>query len=197
MCFSQSGKALYDHNLYRASWHIGLSAASYAADPGSNPSAGKLTFVWLSDADVQGSKNDCGKIERIVEMLECRLRLTTSQRHVMTMKHESMKHCRNSPIESRIIHKSCIGPGLGQKATSGSSQLKRKDYNMYTYTYTYFTCLFINNHFLGQTLVHRSRRKDLSLNLIKSKCRAKNVSMLGSCSDLSVTYIDGSCAIVM
>ena len=49
-----------------------------------------------------------------------------------------MIHCRNSPIESRIIHKSRIGPGLGQKATSGSSWLKRKDYNMYTYTtYTY------------------------------------------------------------
>ena len=35
------------------------------------------------------------------------------------------QRCRNSPIESRIIHKSGIGPGLGQKVTSRSSWLKR------------------------------------------------------------------------
>ena len=54
----------------RASWHIGLSAASYTADPGSNPSAGKIDFRLAFGCGCVGFENDCGKIEWIVEMLE-------------------------------------------------------------------------------------------------------------------------------
>ena len=109
-----------------ARWYIGVPFASYAADPGSNLGEGKtnLSFVLVLRSGYGGVG-----WETIAERLS-RL-IGTSHRHV------DICHCRNSPIESRIIHKSRIGPGLGQKATSGSSWLKRKDYNRYTYTYTY------------------------------------------------------------
>ena len=53
-----------ERTIYRARWYIGMSSASYTADPGSNPSASTKMECLIFGYGCVGYENDCGEIER-------------------------------------------------------------------------------------------------------------------------------------
>ena len=118
--------------------------ACHAAGPGSNLGEDDLKIVPRSffGYGAVGWETIAGRLSGlwIVEMwnVDCDRQQAKGTSWPWSMKHENMKHCRNSPIESRISWKSRVRPGLGQKVISGGPWLKMK-----TITIRYYVIIIL------------------------------------------------------